>query len=425
VANYRWFFFGQGTSLVGSWVRSSAQSWLVYLITGSRMDLGTVAALGQLPLVLSPLAGAVADRLDKRRLLTGLAAFAMALSLVLAALVWTGEVRTWQIMLVAALAGLEMAFEIPVRQSYVVEMVGREHLLNAIALNSAMFNGARMVGPAVAGVLMGLFTAGVPGTEDPSALRDAAMRGIALCFLVDGLSFLAVMFALTRIRSSPAEVPDEEGGWKGRLTAGFTYIRGDRRTRILLALLGVCTVFGWSYLAMMPAFAKDVLHLGEQGYGFLLSANGVGAALGALWVAGRPEPASRLAIRRRVFGSLGLFATMVIVFSRMRDPWLAAATLALAGFGAISFVSTSNTLIQLAVPDHLRGRVMGIWALVFGGSMPVGSLFVGMVAQRTDTSLAITLSGACCLVLSGLVWLRLPPPDDSPSGDSEAAAGPA
>jgi MFS family permease len=411
VANYRWFFLGQGTSLVGSWVRSTAQGWLVYLLTGSRLDLGTVAALGQLPLVLSPLAGAVADRMDKKRLLYGLAAFAMALSLALAALVWTGEVRTWHVMVVAALAGLEMAFEIPVRQSYVVEMVGKRHLLNAIALNSAMFNGARMVGPALAGVLMGLFAGG----EEAGA---PALRGIAICFLVDGLSFLAVIFALFRIRSTPARRA-EEGGLRQRLAAGFAYVRGSRRARVLLTLLGVCTVFGWSYLALMPAFAKDVLHLGERGFGLLLSANGIGASLGALWVAGRPETGDRASIRRRVFGSLGLFASMVVVFSRMTHPWLAAAALALAGFGAISFVSTSNTLIQLAVPDHLRGRVMGIWALVFGGAMPVGSWIVGATAQATDTPLAITLSGAACLALSGLVWLRLPP---AGRGDSAAEA---
>ncbi len=185
---------------------------------------------------------------------------------------------------------------------------------------------------------------------------------------MDGLSFLAVIFALTRIRSRPADAGPEEGGWKGRLVAGFAYVRGDRRARILLVLLGVCTIFGWSYLAMMPAFAKDVLHLDERGYGLLLSANGVGAALGALWVAGRPEPAGRAAIRRRVFGSLGLFSSMIIAFSMSRDARLAAAFLALAGFGAISFVSTSNTLIQLAVPDHLRGRVP--WARSSSGSRP-------------------------------------------------------
>ncbi len=410
IPNYRWFFFGQGTSLVGSWVRSAAQGWLVYLMTGSRLDLGTVAALGQLPLVLSPFAGALADRVDKRRLLVVLAAFAMALSLALSALVWTGEVRTWHVMAIAALAGLEMALEIPVRQSYVVEMVGRERLLNAIALNSAMFNAARMIGPAVAGLLMGAFSG--PGLPP--------LRGIAVCFLFDGLSFLAVIFALLRIRSVPVEKAPEEGGWRERMTAGFRYVRGDRRARVLLALLGVCTVFGWSYLALMPAFAKDVLGLGERGYGLLLSANGVGAALGALWVAGRPDSEGRPAIRRRVFGSLGLFAAMVVAFSRTTHPFAAAACLAVAGFGAIAFVSTSNTLIQVAVPNHLRGRVMGIWAFVFGGSMPLGSWLIGAAAERWDTPVAIALSGAACLALSGIVWLRLPP---AGSSDTPATVG--
>ena len=400
VANYRWFFFGQGTSLIGSWVRSTAQGWLVYLLTGSRLDLGTVAALSQVPLFLAPLAGTLADRVDKRRLLMGLAAFSMALSLTLGVLAWTGEIRPWHIMVIAALAGCEMAMELPARQSYVVEMVGKEHLLNAIALNSAMFNSARMIGPALAGLLMWGFGGGADG---------APLRGVALCFLFDGCTYGAVMFALTRIRTERRPAAREDGGWRERLMAGFSYVRGSRRARLLLTLLSISILFGWSYVAMMPAFAKDVLGLGERGFGLLMSANGVGAALGALWVAGRAEAGSRLLLRRRVFGSLFLFATMVIVFSRMTNPWLAGISLAFAGFGAISFVSTSNTLIQLAVPDHLRGRVMGIWALVFGGSMPLGSWLVGAVAQAAGTPLAITLSGAACLVLSAIVWLRLPP----------------
>lgn len=403
VPNYRWFFFGQGTSLIGSWVRSAAQGWLVYVLTGSRLDLGTVAAVGQLPLVLSPLAGAIADRMDKRRLLMGLALFAMALSLVLSWLVGSGGVRTWHVTVIAALAGIEMAFEIPVRQSYVVEMVGRGMLLNAIALNSAMFNAARMIGPAVAGLLMGAFSR--PG--------DPPLRGIAVCFLFDGLTFLAVLFALAKIRSVPVEKAPEEGGLGDRLMAGFAYVRGDRRARVLLTLLGICTVFGWSYLALMPAFARDVLLLGETGFGLLLSANGVGAALGALWVAGQPEEESRGRIRRRVFLSLFLFACMVIAFSRTTSFLPAALCLAVAGFGAISFVSTSNTLIQTAVPNHLRGRVMGIWALVFGGSMPLGSWMIGAAAEAWNTPLAIALSGAACLVLSAAVWFRLPPAGSS------------
>lgn len=424
VPNYRWFFVGQGTSLVGSWVRSAAQGWLVYLLTGSELMLGTVAACSQLPLVLSPLAGAIADRLDKRRFLMGLALVAMCLTLTLAGLSWTGSVRPWHIMVVAALAGVEMAFELPTRQSYVVEMVGREHLHNAIALNSAMFNSARMIGPALAGLLMGAFSASGAGGGDAEALRLASLRGIGLCFLVDGLSYLAVLFALTRIHTERTHAASE-GGWAERLGAGFRYVSGNRRARVILLLLSVAVVFGWSYMALMAAFAQDVLHLDERGYGLLMSCNGLGACVGALWVAGRPEATSRRVVRRRVFGALWLFGTMVIVFSRMADPRLAGAALAVAGFGAIAFVSTSNTLIQLAVPDHLRGRVMGIWALVFGASMPTGSWLVGLVAEWTGPRQAITLSAITCLLLSGLVWLRLPPPSDEPvPADGASGAGP-
>jgi MFS family permease len=404
VPGYRWFFFGQGTSFVGSWVRATAQGWLVYTLTGSRLDLGTVAALGQLPLFLAPVAGSIADRVDKRRLLVVLAAFAMAISLVLAWLTWTGQVRVGHVMVLAALAGVEFAFELPTRQSWVVEVVGREHLMNAIALNSAMFNSARMAGPALAGLLMGTFA---------GEGRDGAMRGIAFCFLVDGLSFLAVIFALLRIRPVHAAARAAPGGLAESLREGFAYVRGNRRARILLTLMAISIVFGWSYLALMPALAKDVLGLDETGFGLLLAANGVGAALGALWVAGRPEAKTRRVLRRRVFGSIALFGSMVVALSFQRDPRLAAVAVALSGFGAISFVSTGNTLIQQAVPDALRGRVMGIWGLVFGGSFPTGSWLLGLLAERTDVPFAIGLGGALCLALSAVVWLRLPPAADS------------
>lgn len=417
VPSYRWFFVGQGTSFLGSWVRSAAQGWLVYLLTDSPRALGLVTALTQVPLFLAPVAGSLADRVDKRRLLAVLALLAMSVSLSLAALTWTGEVRPGHVMVLATLSGLVFAFEIPTRQSFVVEIVGKEHLGNAIALNSALFHSARFAGPAVAGLLMAAW---------PGEGREATLRGISVCFLVDGVSFLAVLFALTRIRPVRAAAPPK-GGMRESLLAGFAYVRGNRRAKVLLTLLSICMVFGASYLALMPAFARDVLDLRERGYGLLVSCNGAGAALGALWVAGRAEAPTRLALRRRVFGSLGLFAASVVVFSRMRDPRLACIPLVLAGFGAISFVSTSNTLIQAAVPDDLRGRVMGIWTLVFGSSMPLGSWLLGHLAEAAGVPLAITISGSLCLALSGLVWLLLPPsaapsaPVPPPSPDSAAA----
>ncbi len=396
VENFRWFFFGQGVSLVGSWMRTAAQAWLVYEITGSKTELGLVAALSQLPLVLfSPLAGTLADRVDKRRLLMGLSVFAAALSIALGVLALLDVVEPWHVRLIAFLSGVEMACEIPVRQSFVVEMVGRRHLTNAIALNSFLFNTARVVGPALAGLLMGLV-------------------GPAICFLLDGASFGAVLVALARIRPRRTALAQEEGGWFGRLRAGFRYVRDERRTRILIVLLGIGGVFGWSFMALMPAFAKDVLSLGAGGYGLLYAAMGAGAATGALWVAGRAA-ASGMRLRHQVFGSIWLSAVMVVAFSQAPNAWLAGGALVLAGFGMLGFVSASNGLIQDTVPDALRGRVMGIWALVFGGTTPLGAYLLGHAAEAWGPRPAVAASGGACLLLSAAVYLRMPPPPRPPA----------
>ena len=400
IPNYRWFLFGQGTSVVGLWMRSAAQSWLVYELTGSEVLLGIVAALSQGALgVMSPLGGAVADRVDKRLLLMRLGFLSGGLSLALGALVLSGRVEVWHVALLAALSGAVKGFEIPTRQSFVVEMVGREHLPNAIALNTAMFNTARVIGPAVAGWLF-----------------DALDQGIAICFLADGVSYLAIVGSLTRIRPLPREVHREGGGWRSQLRAGFDYARGNLRVRTLLTLLSIFLAFGWSFLSILPAFTRDVLGLSGRGYGMLMAMNGAGALMAAIHVAATPPPADRRRLRRIVFGSIALSAAALVAFALVTHPWAAGAALVVQGYGAISFLSRGNALVQLAVPDHLRGRVMSLWVLVFILSLAVGGLFVGALAEqvgratgKVGSPLAMAACGVLCLVLSAVVFLRLPP----------------
>jgi len=397
--NYRLFFIGQGISLIGTWVRMTAQGWLVYQLTGSKLLLGTVTALGLAPLVIfSTLAGAIADRVSKRKLLMAAQAAMMTVSLIVAALIYLDVIRVWHVMVAATLTGVAFAFDLPARQSFYIEMVGRKDLLNAIALNSALFNSARIVGPAVAGVTM-------------------ATVGIATCFLLDGLSYVAVLIGLAMIHVPGVVRTTPKRSHLQDLLEGFRYVVRTRRVRIILTLLGTTGIFGWAYVALMPAFAQDILHLKEAGYGALLSANGVGALIGALLVASRGEKRDD---RRQVFWGLWFFSGTLLLFAFMRWPIGAGILLALSGIGLITFISTSNTLIQLSVPDELRGRVMGVWGLVFGGSLPLGSFLLGALAQGFGVVSALAFGASVCLVASILIFLRLPPRRD-PAASTPAA----
>jgi predicted MFS family arabinose efflux permease len=283
----------------------------------------------------------------------------MVLAFGFAALVWSGHIQPWHILVLAALGGVAMAFDMPARQAFMVEMTSREDLMNAVSLNSSIFNGARVVGPAVAGLVM-------------------AHVGMAMCFLVNGLSFLAVIAGLLMMRL-PKFVPPAEPASTGRhMLEGFAYVARHRRVRILLLLFAVVGVFGWSYSVLLPAYATDILHVGERGYGALLSANGLGALLGALTVA---TYGSRLRPRRMILGGLWLFSAMLLLLAVVRWYPLVLGCLAVGGWGMLLYYSTTNPLIQTSVSDDMRGRVMGIWALVFGGMMPVGGLESGLLSQ--------------------------------------------
>ena len=379
--NYRLYFTGQLVSLIGTWMTNTAQGWLVYQLTGSKALLGIVAAAGTAPmLVFSPLGGWMADRFPKRSVLIGTQISMMLLSFVMALLVWTKWIQPWHIIVLASFGGVAMAFDMPARQSFVVEIASREDLMNAISLNSAMFNGARIVGPAVAGFLM-------------------AQVGIALCFFIDGVSFIAVLAGLIAMRLPPHRVRAAAGGAIAQSLEGFRYVWNHVRVRTIMSLFAIVGVFGWSYSVLMPAFAQDVLHLGSQGYGFLLGASGVGALIGALTTA---TFGSRVSVRTLAFGGVWLFAVMILIFSFNRDLTIAMLCLAGAGFGMMLFFSTSNTTVQTIVPDEMRGRVMGIWSLIFGGMIPFGSLEAGVVAHYVGTPATLAIGAVVCAMAAAV-----------------------
>jgi MFS family permease len=389
--NFRLFFFGQLVSLIGSWMQNTAQGWLVYQLTGSKVLLGTVAAVGSMPmLLLSVWGGSVADRHPKRTVVLCTQSGMMLLAFLFAALVGSGRIQPWHILVLVALGGVAMAFDMPARQAFMVEMTSREDLMNAVSLNSSIVNGARVVGPAVAGLLM-------------------ARVSLTLCFLLNGLSFIAVIVGLLMMRLPPFVRSEEPSSTGRHMLEGFAYVAGHRRVRLLLVLFGVVGIFGWSYSVLLPAYATDLLHVKERGYGALLSANGLGALLGALTVA---TFGSRTRPRVLVLGGLWLFSAMLLLLAVIRWYPLVLACMLISGWGMLLYFSTTNTLIQTSVSDRMRGRVMGIWALVFGGMMPIGGLESGLLSHAVGVPWTIA-SGALVCAAAGLVtwWtVRRNPP---------------
>jgi len=372
--NFRLFFIGQGISLVGTWMQNVGEGWLILTLTNSPFYVGLTSALSSLGVLLFSLyAGVIADRVDKRRVIIYMQVAFMLEAFTVAILVKTGVVAVWQVLFLATLLGVASAFDIPMRQSFIVEMVGKEDLMNAIALNSSVFNGARVIGPAIAGVLIGAL-------------------GIAWCYFLNGLSYIAVIAGLLMMRlpynPNPARTTSAWTGFREVLA----YLRGDRRLRVLMLLTAILSVFGFPYISMMPVFARDVLHRGAAGYGALTSSIGIGAVIGALGVA-----LASARIRRR--GRLMLiggtaFGILLILFSASRALGLAMALLALTGCAMIVNNSLTNTLIQTAAPDHLRGRVMGFYSFVFVGMAPFGAFMFGLVGEHIGVPETLAIGGA-------------------------------
>jgi MFS family permease len=372
--NFRLFFIGQGISLVGTWMQNVGEGWLILTLTNSPFYVGLTSALSSLGVLLFSLyAGVLADRTDKRRFIIFMQVAFMLEAFTVSILVWTGVVQVWQVLLLATLLGIASAFDIPMRQSFVIEMVGKDDLMNAIALNSSLFNGARVIGPAIAGLLIGAV-------------------GIAWCYFLNGLSYIAVIAGLLMMRlpSNPQPVTTTSA-WAG-FREVWTYLRNDRRLRVLMVLTAILSVFGFPYISMMPVFARDVLHHGAEGYGVLTSSIGVGAVIGALAIA-------LYSARIRARGKLMLvggtaFGILLILFAASRSIGLSIALLALAGCAMIVNNSLTNTLLQTSAPDHLRGRIMGFYSFVFVGMAPFGAFLFGVVAEHVGVPITLAAGGA-------------------------------
>lgn len=374
--DYRIFFAGQFVSFTGTWMQNTAQSWLVYELTRSPAWLGLISFLGFLPLSLFALiGGSVADRFNRRRLVLATNALALIIAGLFAVLIWLHAVEIHLVAVLVFLNGLINAFDIPARQSFLVEMVGKEDLANGIALNSAMFNGARMFGPAVGGLVIAAF-------------------GTAWCMAANALSFLATILAVAAIRSrAPARQEKAPLRLLQSLREGAAYIRSSQLVWGVLGLVAVSTVFGWSYTVILPVYADKILGGGAVELGQLLSASGLGALSGAVFSA---TVASRFRPRKILLAGLLIFTLAIAGFALSRQPLLATISLALMGLGLILFNVNSNSALQQRVPDHLRGRVMGFYVLCFGGLMPLGSLQIGFVAEKLGVTLALLLNALIC-----------------------------
>ncbi len=385
--NFRYFFFGQGISLIGTWMQSVALGWLVLEITNSPFAVGLNQALRSFGVLLFTLyAGVIVDRVDKRRLIVWTQALQMLEALALAALVWTKTVTVWQVMALAVMFGIVNAFDIPARQAFIAELVGRDDLMNAIALNSSMFNAARIVGPAVAGVLIGA-------------------AGIGMCFFLNGVSYIAVIAGLLAMRLAPvARTLTPPSAWED-LREALGFVLRDARLAALVTLVALFSVLGFPFIVLMPVIARDVLHVSAGGYGLLMTAVGVGAMLGALGLA--------LAGRRVrkglvLLGSGAAFGALLVLFAAARSFSLAFALLALTGCAMIVTTALANTMLQTLVPDQLRGRVMAFYAFVFVGMAPLGAFQAGLVAEHAGAPLSTAMGGAGCLVAAAVAAWRVP-----------------
>jgi MFS family permease len=384
--NYRLFFAGQLISLIGTWMDQVAESWLVYRLTGSALLLGTVAFASQIPVfLLAPIGGALADRLDRRKILICTQSSMMLLTFILAGLTLSHRVHIWQVVTLAALTGVVNAIDLPARQAFVVDMVSRADLVNAIALNSSMFNGARIVGPALAGIVV-------------------AAIGEGWCFFANGVSFIAVIAGLGLMKIDRPRLAIE-GSPLENIMEGFKFVAQSGPVRALMVLLGLVSFTAMPYAVLMPLFADKILHGGAQALGLLMGCSGVGALGGALTLAMR-KTLKGLSVW--VAASCAGFGMALLLFSFSRWLWLSAALLVPAGFCMMIQMASSNTLIQSMVPDRLRGRVMSVYAMTFMGMAPLGALLAGSLAHTLGAPMTVGIGGVVAIVGAGLFGLKLP-----------------
>ncbi|MGV1098928.1 MFS transporter [Thiovibrio sp. JS02] len=387
--NYRLFVAGQGVSLVGTWMQQVAMSWLVYRLTGSTLLLGVVGFTSQIPtFFMAPVAGVLADRWDRRRLLLATQSLAMLQAAFLALAVLSGSIEVWQIIFLSLFLGIVNAFDIPIRQSFVVEMVDhREDLGNAIALNSSLVNGARLVGPSIAGILV-------------------AAVGEGICFVLNAASYLAVILALAAMQVDPGQHQQRPRRHiLHELREGFAYAFGFGPIRSILLLMALVSLMGMPYSVLAPVFAKEILHGGAQTFGFLMTAAGCGALSGTLYLASRK---SVLGLGRVITRATTLFAVGIAAFALSRSFIFSLLALSLAGFGAMTLVSSSNTVLQTILDEDKRGRVMSFFAMSFVGIAPFGNLAAGAMAQAIGPRDTLLLGAGFCLAGGALFARNLP-----------------
>lgn len=387
--NFRLFFFGQSISLIGTWMQMVAMSWLVFNLTHSGFLLGVVGFASQIPAFLfAPLAGVLIDRWDRRRLLVATQTLSMIQAFILAALALRGQIAAWHIILLSIFIGLINGFDIPGRQAFLVDMVeGKDDLGNAIALNSTMFNGARLLGPSVAGILISLV-------------------GEGMCFLLNGLTFLAVIGALLAMEIAPRERREEtkRSYVRQELRDGFAYAFGFAPIRSVLLLLALISFMGMPYMVLMPIFAKTILHGGPKTLGFLVAASGVGALFGSIYLASQRSP---LGLGKMIAAASAIFGLGLIGFSLSRVLMLSLLPLLLTGFGLMVQMASTNTLLQTIVEEDKRGRIMSFFTMAFVGMEPCGSLLAGSLASLIGAPNTLLLGGLCCVIGSLVFASRL------------------
>ncbi|HXB26760.1 MAG TPA: MFS transporter [Gemmatimonadaceae bacterium] len=383
--NFQLFFVGQGISVVGTWMTRVATSWLVYRLTHSALLLGVVSFAGQIvSFALGPVAGVWVERLDRRKLLVWTQAAAAIQSLALAALTLSGHITLGEIIALTALQGVINAFDMPGRQSFLVQMVeDRRDLSNAIAINSSMANGARLVGPALAGLIIGV-------------------HGEGWCFLIDGVSYCAVIASLLLMRVSRVDMHRASSNMLAQMREGWDYVSTFRPIRTILLFFALLSLMGYSYSVLLPVFAGQILHGDARTLGWLTGASGVGALISALSLTVRK---SVLGLTRMLQIASATLGAALIMFGLSRTLWLSLVFMVLVGFGMMQAAAVSNTVIQSLVPEDKRARVMSYYTMAFFGASPFGSLFAGALAHRIGAPATVMLTGACCI--AGAVWFTL------------------
>jgi MFS family permease len=386
--NYRLFFGGQSISLIGTWMQRVAMGWLVYRLSNSVLVLGIVAFAGQIPgFLLTPFGGVAADRYNRHKLLIITQILALIQAAVLSLLVLTDSVAIWHLVFLNIFLGTINAFDMPVRQAFVVEMIEkREDLGNAIALNSSMVNTAKMLGPSIAGILI-------------------AAVGEGMCFLLNAISYLAVIASLFLMKITKVKTkPGLTTAWE-QLKSGFAYAFGFAPIKYIIALLALVSLTGMSYIVLMPVFAKDILHGGPRTLGFLMGASGIGALAGVVYLAGRK---SVLGLEKIIAISSGLFGIGLICFSLSVSIWTSMFFMLLTGLGMMVQMASCNTVLQTMVDDDVRGRVMSFYIMAFIGVTPFGSLLAGSLAHRIGAANTLLINGAFCVLGSVLFAMKIP-----------------